>query len=51
VKSLKAPDLAQRFAAVGAQAIGSTPEGFAEHVKRERETWAKVIHAAGIKIE
>ena len=51
VKSLKAPDLAQRFAAVGAQAIGSTPEGFAEHIKRERETWAKVIQAAGIKIE
>jgi tripartite-type tricarboxylate transporter receptor subunit TctC len=51
VKSLKAPDLAQRFAAVGAQVIGSTPEGFAEHIKRERETWAKVIQAAGIKIE
>jgi tripartite-type tricarboxylate transporter receptor subunit TctC len=51
VKSLKAPDLAQRFAAVGAQAIGSTPEGFAEHIKRERETWAKVIQAAGIRIE
>jgi len=51
VKSLKAPELAQRFAAVGAQAIGSTPEGFAVHIKRERETWAKVIQAAGIKIE
>lgn len=51
VKSLKASDLAQRFAAVGAQAIGSTPEGFAEHIKRERETWAKVIAAAGIRIE
>jgi tripartite-type tricarboxylate transporter receptor subunit TctC len=51
VKSLKAPDLAQRFAAVGAQAIGSTPEGFSDHIKRERETWAKVIQAAGIKIE
>ena len=51
VKSLKAPDIAQRFAAVGAQSIGSTPEGFAAHIKRERETWAKVIAAAGIKIE
>lgn len=51
VKSLKAPDLAQRFAAVGAQAIGSTPEGFSDHIKRERETWAKVIQAAGIRIE
>jgi len=51
VKSLKSPDLAQRFAAVGAQAVGSTPEGFAEHIRRERETWARVIAAAGIRIE
>jgi len=51
VKSLKSPDLAQRFAAVGAQAVGSTPEEFAEHIRRERETWARVIAAAGIRIE
>lgn len=51
VKSLKAPDMSQRFAAVGAQAVGSTPEAFAEHIRRERETWAKVIKAAGIRIE
>jgi tripartite-type tricarboxylate transporter receptor subunit TctC len=51
VKTLKAPDLSQRFAAVGAQAIGSTPEGFAEHIRRERETWGKVIEAAGIRIQ
>ncbi len=51
VKALKSPEIAQRFAAVGAQAVGSTPEGFAQHIKRERETWAKVIAVAGIKIE
>ncbi len=51
VKSLKAPDINQRFAAVGAQAIGSTPEEFAGFIRKERETWAKVIKAAGIRIE
>ena len=51
VKSLKAPDLNQRFASVGAQALGSTPEEFSEHIRRERETWSKVIKAAGIRIE
>ena len=51
VKSLRAPDINQRFASVGAQAVGSTPEEFAEHIRRERETWAKVIKAAGIRIE
>ncbi|HXF67649.1 MAG TPA: tripartite tricarboxylate transporter substrate binding protein [Burkholderiales bacterium] len=51
VRALKSPELAQRFSAVGARAVGSTPEAFAEHIRRERETWARVIAAAGIKIE
>ena len=51
VKSLKAPDMNQRFAAVGAQAVGSTPEAFGEHIRRERDTWAKVIKAANIRVE
>lgn len=51
VKILKAPDINQRFAAVGAQAVGSTPEQFADHIRRERDTWSKVIKAANIRIE
>ena len=51
VKSLRAPDINQRFASVGAQAVGSTPEEFAAHIRRERDTWSKVIKAAGIRIE
>lgn len=51
VKSLKATDLNERFAAVGAQAIGSTAEEFAEFIRKERETWAKVIKAARIRID
>ncbi len=51
VKTLKAPDLKERFAAVGAQALGSTPEEFAGHIRKERATWSKVIKAAGIRIE
>ncbi len=51
VKSLKAPDMKQRFAGVGAHVVGSTPEEFAEHIKKERNTWSKVIKAAGIRAE
>jgi tripartite-type tricarboxylate transporter receptor subunit TctC len=51
VKTLAAPELSKRFAAVGAHPVGSTPEEFAAHVKKELATWAKVIKAAGIKIE
>ena len=51
VKSLKAPDMKQRFDAVGAHVVGSTPEEFAEHIKKERDTWSKVIKAAGIRAD
>jgi tripartite-type tricarboxylate transporter receptor subunit TctC len=51
VTALRSPDLAQRFSAAGARAVGSTPEQFAEHIRRERETWGKVIAAAGLRIE
>jgi tripartite-type tricarboxylate transporter receptor subunit TctC len=51
VKSLAAPDLKERFTTSGAYAVGSTPEELAEHVRKEIAAWAKVIKAAGIKLE
>jgi tripartite-type tricarboxylate transporter receptor subunit TctC len=51
VKSLTAPDLKERFTTSGAYAIGSTPEELANHVRKEINAWAKVIKAAGIKLE
>lgn len=51
VKSLTAPDLKERFTTSGAYAVGSTPEELADHVKKEIIAWAKVIKAAGIKLE
>jgi tripartite-type tricarboxylate transporter receptor subunit TctC len=41
----------QRLAAEGAEAIGSTPEEFAAHLKTELARVAAVVHAAGIRIE
>ena len=51
VKSLAAPDLKERFITSGAYVVGSTPEELADHVKKEIATWAKVIKAAGIRLE
>ena len=51
VKSLAAPELRERFASVGAYAVGSTPEEFAVYLKQEMATMARVIKEAGIRIE
>jgi tripartite-type tricarboxylate transporter receptor subunit TctC len=48
---LQADDVRSRFAAAGAEPVGSTPEAFAALLKSEGEKWAKVIRAAGIKVE
>lgn len=50
-KSLAAPDLKERFTTSGAYVVGSTPEELADHVKKEITAWAKVIKAAGIRLE
>jgi tripartite-type tricarboxylate transporter receptor subunit TctC len=51
VKTLTAPDVSNRFAAVGAHPVGSTPEEFAAYVKKESATWSKVVKAANIRLD
>jgi tripartite-type tricarboxylate transporter receptor subunit TctC len=50
-QSLKSPDVPDRFAADGAEAVGSTPQDFACYLRDEIQKWTKVIAAAGIKAE
>ncbi|MBI3374334.1 MAG: tripartite tricarboxylate transporter substrate binding protein [Betaproteobacteria bacterium] len=47
--ALRAPDLLERFANVGAEPVGSTPEQFVERIKSDAAKWARVIQAAGLK--
>lgn len=47
---LTAPEMRQRFADQGAEAVGGTPEAFAEHAKRERDKWSRVIRDANIAV-
>ena len=49
--SLQAPDLLERFAAVGAEPVGSTPEQFVERIKSDAAKWAQVIKAANVKVQ
>jgi len=48
---LKSPALAQRFAAVGLEPAGSTPEAFAKLIRSEMAKWRKVVKEANIRIE
>jgi tripartite-type tricarboxylate transporter receptor subunit TctC len=51
VKSLAQPDVKERIASVGARDVGSTPEELAAHIKKELATWARVVKAAGIRVD
>jgi tripartite-type tricarboxylate transporter receptor subunit TctC len=51
VRMLAAPEVKKIFANEGGEAVGNPPEAFAAIVKSETAKWAKVVKAAGIKIE
>jgi tripartite-type tricarboxylate transporter receptor subunit TctC len=49
VRVVHDPELAQRYAADGAEGVGSTPQQFAAHIKAESEKWGKLIKETGIR--
>lgn len=51
VKVLKMPEVASRLLADGVIASGNTPEQFAQEMRTESAMWARVIKAAGIKLD
>jgi tripartite-type tricarboxylate transporter receptor subunit TctC len=51
VKALAQPDMKERLATLGAEGVGNTPEEFRAFVKAEIAKWAKVVKAAGLKVE
>jgi hypothetical protein len=51
VAVVRSPELRDRLAADGGEAIGSSAEEFARHIRAEIATWAKVVKAAGVRAE
>jgi len=51
VRVLATPDAQGKLAALGADARTSTPEHFADSVRKERAKWAKIIQASGARAE
>jgi tripartite-type tricarboxylate transporter receptor subunit TctC len=50
-KAMKLPDVQARFAAIGAEPVGSTPGELAAYLKAETERWTKIIRERGIKAD
>ena len=51
VRALKTPEVADRMAADGSEALGTTPEQFGAHIKSEVAKWRGLIQKAGIRAE
>jgi tripartite-type tricarboxylate transporter receptor subunit TctC len=51
VTALRSPEVREQLARQGMDPIGSSPEEFAAHLKREVVKWARVIKDAGIKAD
>jgi tripartite-type tricarboxylate transporter receptor subunit TctC len=50
-KAVKQPDVVQRFATLGIDPVGSTPEAYAAINKADYEKYAKLVKTSGAKIE
>ena len=51
MKILQSDDIKKRFAEVGAEPIGGTPQQFAAFMAAETIKWAKVIKASGARVD
>jgi tripartite-type tricarboxylate transporter receptor subunit TctC len=50
-KALRAKDMEDKLATDGVAAAGGTPEQFGATIKRDIDTWRKVVQMAGVKAE
>jgi tripartite-type tricarboxylate transporter receptor subunit TctC len=44
------PEVKERLATLGSQAVGSTPEQFGAHIKKESALWAGVVRQLGLRL-
>lgn len=51
LKAIRSQELRQRFAAVGAEPVGNSPEEFGSFIRAELKKWEKVVRATGVKVD
>ena len=49
--ALRQPEVDQRFADLGSEHVGSSPDTFAGLITRELKAWSGIVRRAGIKLE
>jgi tripartite-type tricarboxylate transporter receptor subunit TctC len=50
-KAVKSPEVSQRYAQLGIEAVGSTPEGYSTMIRAAYERYAQVVKTSGAKAE
>ena len=50
-RALKMPDVRERLAAVGADAVGSTPEELATRIRDDSERYGKTVGLLKLKLD
>ena len=51
LEAMKLPEVRARFASIGAEPIGSTPQQLATHLAAEMTKWGKIIQDRGIRAD
>ena len=51
VAALKEPDLRERYATLGVEPVGNTPEQFAAQIRTDLARWQKVVEVAKIRLD
>ena len=50
-RAIKSPAFMERFALIGDEPAGGTPEEFAELIRRDSAKWAEVVRRSGAKLD
>jgi tripartite-type tricarboxylate transporter receptor subunit TctC len=50
-KALSAPAVSEKLPELGLIVVGSTPEEFAAHIRKETARWADVVKRSGAKVD